>query len=223
MPSLEQLKKYEWLIWLPALSVALMLRKDIGFRMLHRGYINGVAIVMYLISLFLQPQDKPKALAYFALLVFVMGFTQKFKRWREFRRRQKQHSCYIGTSPFEFAFIPAFFKRHRRMARFIDPLFCCLCGYALLPYASALGLWIMVSSGCLFVIESTVNKKLRERDMDMVDGLVYAEHQGDAVEQFEAAPLRPQRQSTAAVATGLGSDLEEKIRLRRANANNRRN
>ena len=42
-----------------------------------------------------------------------------------------------------------------------------------------LGLWIIGSGGCRFVIEPTVNKKLRERDMDMVDGLVYAEDQVD--------------------------------------------
>ena len=137
-----------------------------------------------------------------------------------FRRKTKQHSCYIGTSPFEFKFVPMIFKRNRRMAHFFDPLFCFLCGVALLPYAPALGLWIMFSGGCLFVVESTINTKMREQHMDMIDGLVHAEYQGEVVEQFEAAPVKAQRQ-TGAVATGLGSDLEEKIRQKRAKANKR--
>ena len=77
----------------------------------------------------------------------------------------------------------------------------------------------MFASICLFSIEMKTWKQWRTMQMDMIDGLVHSEIQGESVERFEQAPTRPQRQASA-VATGLGDDLEEKIRQRRAKAVN---
>jgi hypothetical protein len=201
-PSMmEKLQRWEWLI---------------GRRLLHRGYITGVSAIMFLISLWAQPSDGPIPLAVYSLVVFVGGMTYAVKRWWEFNRRKKQHSYYIGTSPFEFRWLPQFFRRNRRMARFFDPLFCFLLGILTLPFSRLLGLWLMFAGGALFVIEAKVNNKTRETEMDMIDGLVHAEYQGETVDEYETAAPNRQQQQQAAIATGLGDDIKEHIKRRKS-------
>lgn len=209
---MEKLNRWEWLVWLPALSAAVLIRKDIGGRMLHRGYISGVAGIMFLLSLFASPRDGATALRIYAGVVFVVGFAYAIKRWREFNQGRKQNSCYIGTSPFNF--MPAFFRRNRRTARFIDPVFIFLCGVVLLPGFPAVGVWLMFAACALGSIEATAHRKQRDMEITMVDNLVFSEYQGETVERFEQAPARQQRQE-APIATGLGDDLKEKIKQRK--------
>ena len=209
---MEKLNRWEWLVWLPALSVAVLIRKDIGGRMLHRGYISGVSLVMFSLSLFASPRDGATALRIYAGVVFVVGFAYAIKRWLEFNQGRKQNSCYIGTSPFNF--MPAFFRRNRRTARFIDPMFIFLCGALILPGFRAVGLWLMFAACALVSIEATAHRKQRDREIDLVDGMVFSEYQSDTVEKFEQAPAKKQQQQEA-IATGLGDDLKEKIRQRK--------
>ncbi|HEV2693077.1 MAG TPA: hypothetical protein VG347_09310 [Verrucomicrobiae bacterium] len=213
---MEKINRFDWLIWLPALSVAVMLRKDIGGRMLHRGYITGVSAVMYLLGLSVSPRDGQVGLCMYAIVVFVAGMTYAIKRWWEFNRGKKQHSCYIGTSPFEFRWLPAFFKINRRMARFGDPVFAVLCGALVIPFSGALGLWLMFSGACLITVEAAAHRRQRDREIEMVDGLVYSEYQGRTVERFEQAPTKQQQQQDA-IATGLDDDIARKIRQKKQN------
>lgn len=214
LSMMEKLNRWEWLIWLPALSAAVLIRKDIGGRMLHRGYISGVSLVMFLLSLLALPRDGATALRIYAGVVFVVGFAYAIKRWMEFNQGCKQNSHYIGTSPFNF--MPALFRRNRRTARFLDPMFIFLCGALLLPGFPAVGLWLMFAAICLGTIEAQAWTNWRREQMDMVDGLVLAEVKSETVEKFEQAPARQQRQE-AAIATGLGDDIARKIEQKRRN------
>ena len=216
LSMMEKLNRWEWLVWLPALSAAVLIRKDIGGRMLHRGYISGVSLVIYLLSLFASPRDGATALRIYAGVVFVVGFAYAIKRWSEFNRGKKQNSCYIGTSPFDFHWMPMLFRRNRRTARFLDPAFIFLCGAVILPGFRALGVWLMFAACALASIEATVHRKQRDMEITMVDNLVFSEYQGETVERFEQAPARQQRQE-AAIATGLGDDIARKIEQKRRN------
>ena len=211
---MEKLNRWEWLVWLPALSVAVLIRKDIGGRMLHRGYISGVSLVMFLLSLFASPRDGATALRIYAGVVFVVGFAYAIKRWLEFNQGRKQNSCYIGTSPFNF--MPAFFRRNRRTARFIDPAFVFLCGVLILPGYPAVGVWLMFAACALGSIEATAHRKQRDMEITMVDNLVFSEYQGDVVEKFEQAPAKKQ-QSQAPIATGLDDDIARKVQQKKQN------
>ena len=97
------------------------------------------------------------------------------------------------------------------MERFCDPAFCALCGVVFGIFSKALGFWLMFAACTLFVIEIKAYFKMRELDMDMMDGLIFAENQGDTVEKFEATPAKQQGQE-AAIATGLGNDIASKIK-----------
>ena len=213
---MEKLNRWEWLVWLPALSIACLSRKDIGFRLLHRGYISGVTAIMFILAMFAPTKRDAVALMFWASLVFIVGFWNLFKRWREFNRGVKQHSYYLGTSNWNKSWIPAFIRHHRKIERFGEPcLFFLAAATLLLPFSAPLGLWVMFATACLGIIEAQTWTSWRRAQLDMVDGIVHAEVKSEVVERFEQ-PATVQSKPQDAIATGLGDDLKEKIRQRKA-------
>jgi hypothetical protein len=57
-----------------------------------------------------------------------------------------QFSYYIGSSPFDFRWLPNFVRRNRRVARYFDPIFCAAIGLVLFPYSRALAMWLVFSA-----------------------------------------------------------------------------
>ena len=87
-----------------------------------------ITIFLVFFGVLAQPGNEnaePIALFYFGICFFVLAVAQRIKRWFQFNRAVRQHSYYIGTSPFAFRWLPAFMHRNRRVARFIDPTILC--------------------------------------------------------------------------------------------------
>jgi hypothetical protein len=208
----------KWLMQFPALSVIVFFRHDLGYRLLDPLRVLGITIFLVVVSVLAQPGNedaKPVYLLMFGIGFFILAMAQKIKRWWQFNRAVRQHSYYIGTSPFAFRWLPAFMHRNRRVARFIDPLFCGLIGFASFPLSHALACWLIFSAFCLRAYEYMIHERDRNLDMDSIDGLIHAESQGKTVEQFEnVQDSRPQQQATG-IPTGLGQDVWEHIRRRR--------
>ena len=209
----QQLEVVQSLACFPALSLAVVLRRDIGYRALNPVGLAAVAAVMFLIPSMTNPENRPQDLQVFAGLVLALGLFQRFLRWQEFSRGVPQHSRYIGTSCFDAAFMPEFFRHERRLARFLDPLFCAVVGFALLHVSPALGAWIIFSALCLRLTEFAVYRLELNQKLDMVDGMSFAEVQAGTVEHFAEPPARESRprQSAQGIPTGLGDDIERKI------------
>jgi len=208
----------QWLMQFPALSVMVFFRHDLGYRLLDSPRVLGITIFLVFFGVLAQPGNEdaePIALFYFGISFFVLAVVQRIKRWTQFNRAVRQHSYYIGTSPFAFRWLPAFMHRNRRVARFIDPLFCGLFGFVCFPLSHALACWLVFSAGCLRAYEYMIHERDRNLDMDTIDGLINAENQGQTVEQFEnVQQARPQQQATG-IPTGLGEDVREHINRRR--------
>jgi len=209
----------KWLMQFPALSVMVFLRRDLGYRLLDPLRVLGITIFLVVVSVLTQPGNedaKPVYLLMFGIGFFILAVTQKIKRWTELNRAVRQHSYYIGTSPFAFRWLPAFMHRNRRVARFIDPLFCGLIGFACFPLSHALACWLVFSAFCLRAYEYMIHERDRNLDLDTLDGLINAENQGQTIEQFEnVQDARPQQQATG-IPTGLGQDVREHIRNRKS-------
>jgi hypothetical protein len=126
----------------------------------------------------------------------------------------RQHSYYISTSPFDFRLLPRFFRRNRRIARYLDLIVCILFGLAILPYLRALEMWLILSGFCLRSFEYAVHQKQRNMDLDVVDALVVSECQSQVVEQFEESHDAGQQQPVTGIPTGLGQDVREHINRR---------
>jgi len=215
---LESYARAKWLMQFPALSVMVFFRHDLGYRLLDPVRVLGITIFLVFFGVLAQPGNEsaePIALFYFGGAFFVLAVAQRIKRWLQFNRAVRQHSYYIGTSPFAFRWLPAFMRRNRRVARFIDPLFCALVGAACYPLSHALAGWLFFSAFCLRAYEFMIYERDRNLDMDTIDGLINAENQGQTVEHFENAEGTAPRPQSSGIPTGLGYDVQEHIKRRR--------
>jgi hypothetical protein len=221
------LQKYayaKWLTQFPALTVMVLLRRDIGFRLLNPLKLIAVNGLLAVVAILAQPEfedGRPLALLLFAALSFCAGIGQRFLRWRELTQPARQHSEYVGTSPLNFRWLPAFMRRNRRMARFADPMLCILIGVALLPISSALACYLAFSGMCLRAYESAIFERERDRDLDLSDGLVMAQYQSELVEQYEDTTTPQPGQARPGLATGLSNDVQDHIHRRQASRKSR--
>lgn len=210
----------KWLMRYPAMTVMVFLRRDIGYRLLSPLPMIVMTGILMLVAAIIPP-DKPGAhpewLFWFAMLSLFLSSCQRTKRWREFKKGVLQHTYYIGTSPFDYRWLPQFCRRFRRMARFADPFFCIFAGLVLLPESTVLGFWLMIAGAALRIFEDVVFQKELNRDFDILDSVITSEVHSNTVETFDdSAPHTPQPSSNA-IPTGLAPDIEANIKKRRSN------
>ena len=216
---LQRYAQVKWGMQFPALTVAVLLRRDIGFRLLHPAKLIAVNGALAVVAILAQPdfeEARPLALLLVAAVSFCAGIGQRLRRWRELSQPAHRHSEYVGTSPMDFAWLPPFMRRNRRMARFADSLLCVLIGLVVFPLSSALGSYLAFSGLCLRVYESEIFERERNRDLDLSDGLVMAQYQSELVERCEDAPAVRSQQSRPGLPTGLGSDIQANIQRQQA-------
>ena len=217
----EQAQLASWLTRFPALTVIVLLRGDVGYRLLEPKHLfatNGLlAFVAYLFHE-TYPEGHLEWLFLFAIFSCLSGLTQRTKRWTEYKKGLFSHSFYIGTSGFEVLPLPKCFKRERRLGRIADPLCCAATGYALLPTCHALALWLLFSAMCLSVYEAAVYQKELNKKLDVLDGLRESNIHTRDVETFEQAPP-PQKptksHSQVGIPTGIGPDIATQIKRRK--------
>ena len=210
----EQLQMAQSLARFPAMTLMVVLRRDIGFRALNPLGLGIVCAFMFLLgSLATHPENRPQDLQVFAGLVLGLGMFQWLLRLRDFNRGVQQHSYYLGTSCFELPFMPPFLRSERRLARFVDPAFSALLGLALYQVSPALGMWIIFSALCLRLTEFTVHRIYLHQRLDLVDAMGVSEFQGQMFERFYPAQQSPgPNQPDPGISTGLGDDIQGKVR-----------
>jgi hypothetical protein len=208
----------KWLMQFPALTLMVLSRCDVGYRLLNPLVLIAVCGILAVVAVLAEPgheEVRPIDLLFFAVLSFCAGLAQRIRRWWELNAAVQQHSFYIGTSPLDFKWLPMIFRRNRRVARFIEPVFWALIGLALFPFSRVLGCYLVFAAFCLRAYEYMIHQRERNLDLDTVDGLIRAEAQGETVEQFEnVQPTRPQQ--ATGIPTGLGQDVREHIKRRKA-------
>jgi hypothetical protein len=200
-----------------ALTIMVFLRRDLGYRIVNPTFLFGASVVEIIASVIIPGGGRSKALFYFALVSFALGMYQRLKRWKEFQRGVRQHSFFIGNSRLAFPWLPAFFRRKRRVERFLDPIFCFILGTILLFYLPLLGFWLAMAAACLRVFEAEVYEKEQNRELDLVDSLINSDIQGQVVEKFEGVPSSPRQQTLESnVPTGMADDIHEHLKRRKA-------
>ena len=205
----------KWLMSFPALTVMLLLRSNLGYRLLNPLALFGVSFAMAVIATWAaETTPYADALMLFAGLVFIGGIAERAKRWRELRRGMRLHSYYIGDSHLQRLKLPGFLRRNRRVERFIDPLICLLAGFPLVQFIPALGGWILFSGLCLRIVEDAVWKKQIERDLDTLDGMIESEVQEEVLEQYSVRIHQPSQGQGEGIPTGYAADVQKTI-LRR--------
>jgi hypothetical protein len=160
---------------------------------------------------------RPQDLLIFAGIGFFKGITQRILRWRDLRRGVLHHTYFVGTSPTQRWF-PKFLRPNRRVGRILDSLFAVAIGYILLPYSRSLGIWLVISGVCLRAWEEVIYHRERSRELDLMDGAYVAEEQARSLEHYEQGQNSSAPAANAPVMTGIGEDIRDHIRQRRANA-----
>jgi hypothetical protein len=221
----DKMKIIQWLAIFPAITIMVFMRRKVGFRMLKPSrlitmamllwFINGVCNINFLIF-------KPAGFIFaeFPLLMLLMAFLERSRRWRELCRGERWHTLSPGLSYFELLPLPAFLTAHRRIYRFLDPAACFIFSMFFgVVFSEPLARWIAFSSFALFIYEQTLFEKQLDRDLDILDGLVAAEVQTETVEHFTGEqPDVKQRslQQTAGIPTGVAFDIHRQIAMLRA-------
>jgi len=207
----------KWLMRYPAMTVMVFLRRDIGYRLLAPIPMIVMTGILMIVAAIIPPENQgahPEFLFWFAMLSLFLSSCQRTKRWREFKKGVLQHTYYIGTSPFDYRWLPQFCRRFRRMGRIADPFFCIFAGLVFLPESTALGFWLMIAGAALRIFEDVVFQKELNRDFDILDSVIISEVHSGTVEKFDdSAPHTPQPSSNA-VPTGLAPDIEAQINRR---------
>jgi hypothetical protein len=200
----------------PASNVATLVRHDMGARLVSQN-VGLCSLGLFFLSAFMFPTLDRLALRIFAGLILVSGMEQRFKRWREFGKGIRTHSYSLGSSIFNRARLPAFFKRNRRIESTIDPGLFVVIGFFMHSYTPILGGWLIISGVCLFVTEVAVQHRELNEKQDLVDGMVKSEIQTETVDQFAgAAPAQLRAQAAGSgLSTGIGADIAHKIKRRR--------
>jgi hypothetical protein len=198
----------------PALTLMLVTRRDVGYRLLNPLKLIAVTGSLAVIAILSMPNNeaaRPIDLLIFAFVAFLSGLAQRIRRWWDLNQNVQQHSYYIGSSAFDFEFLPDFVRRNRRVARYVDPLVFALIGVALLPISRALAIWLVFSAFCLKGQEDMVFRRQRNRDLDLSDSILIAEQQVKTLERMERTQDAPQHQPDAGVPTGMGDDIQGHI------------
>jgi hypothetical protein len=208
----------QWFMQLPALTLIVLTRRDIGYRLLNPLVLIAVTGALAVIAILALPYSQDASsigLLIFAALAFFNGMVQRIRGWWNLNRGGQEHSYYIGSSPFSFRWLPNFIRRNRRVARYADPIFWALIGVALLPYARFLSLWLVFAAACLRGFEDQTFRRLRNLELDLVDSLIVTGQQASLLEQYDRELNSPPQQPDAGVPTGLGDDIKEQIKQRK--------
>ena len=208
----------KWLMRYPAMTVMVFLRRDIGYRLLSPVPMIVMTGILMLVAAIIPPEKQaahPEFLFWFAMLSLFLSSCQRTKRWREFKKGVLQHTYYIGTSPFDYSWLPKACRRFRRIPRFADPFFCIFAGLAFLPVSVALGFWLMIAGASLRIFEDVVFQKELNRDFDILDSVIISEVHSSTVEKFDdSAPHSPQPSSNS-IPTGMAPDIKRSLNRRK--------
>ena len=192
------------------------LRRDLGYRFLSPFKLIAVMGGLAVVAILETPGNEDARtwdLGVFAVIGFALGVYQRLRRWADLNNGVARFSYYIGSSPFDFSWLPNFMRRNRRVARYCDPVFCALIGLALFPYSRALAMWLVFSALCLRSFEDQVFQRERHRDLDILDSLLIAEDQIRTMDAYQQAQGVANHQPEQGVPSGVGDDIEGQIQI----------
>ena len=208
----------------PALTMLVFIRRKVGYRMLKPSRLITMAFVLKFIDglTYLIPFASPagEIFAKFPLVMLAFGFFQRWRRWKELCGGERWHTYSPGISYFELLPLPAFLTTHRRIYRFVEP-FCLFIGSMFIGifFSQGLGRWVFFCSFCLFIYEQALYEKQLDRDLDVLDGMIAAEVQGETVEYFSGDQSEAKERSieeTGGIPTGVAFDIHRRIEKLRA-------
>ena len=204
------------------LLVMLPLRAKVGARVLTIARLLGAGLFLYLLDALVHLHSTPiglrthhGALTVYGVALTAGGFYARFRRWRELRRGELWPTYSHGISYFESLNL-----RRDRVYRFVDPLAAFLLALCIKNLGfTALGVFLMFSAVCFFVVEQHSYMKKLDQDLNECDALLDARNRAVMMTGADYKTASPQDiRETGGVVTGVDSDLAAQIERRRRQA-----
>ena len=221
MTIFEKAKLIQALSLFPAITVMVFIRHKLGFRMMKPIWLVIMTVIILVVSAVAGDVAKPFASLFviYALAMLGLGLYQRYLRWGDLAKGVRWHTYSPGLSYLEMLPIPPFFLVKRRLYRFVDPLACAIAGLLLALLSRALGAWVLFSALALYIYEQALYERMLEQDLDILDGLVAAEIQGEVAKHYDgpqADQKQMQLEETAGIPTGVAPDIHRQVELRKA-------
>jgi hypothetical protein len=223
MTWVERVNLIRTLSLFPAITVMVILRRRLGFRMMKPTWLVVMAVIMLVASVAAPSFMHPFAFAMpiYAIVMLGLGLWHRRQRWNELCRGERWHTYSPGVSYFESLPLPPVLRSDRRINRWLDPAAVLVVGALVAALLSqGLGVWIMLSAFFLYVFENDIYEKQLNQDLDTLDGLFASEVQSEVVERFaggKVADAIPQPlEETGGIPTGLAPDIAKQVAVRRA-------
>jgi hypothetical protein len=187
------------LFGVPAMTVIVFLRHDIGYRLIKPSliafitfallaYAVGVNLVVYAFArvsalaptaLFFGVEGYRPQLAMFAFALLFLGVAIHHRRkgW-EIAIAKDWHTMSRGASWIKDKALHS--TPELKIQRFIEPLLCFAVGLVLLYVSLSLGLWVMFAGVALWIVEAVVYDLALNRMLDEHDARVEAKWSNEA-------------------------------------------
>ena len=210
---MQRIETVQLVALFPALTLLVILRRKIGFRLVKPTTLLVMAIIMVMSALFLPLQSK-KSLIVYAGVMFVAGIVQRRVHWRSIKlRKDERHTRATGISYFDADWMLPIFLDERVVYRFFDPILCFLIGFGLWALKiQALAWWVLIGGMALMIFEQGYYERLLNRVLDIYDGRIEAAIQQEIATDFSKQPKAANKKLKArGLPSGIGTDIVEKV------------
>jgi len=222
----------------PALTILIFCRRRVGFRTIRPFQL----VLMFLLMQSIPPifsqhctlvngcsggSPNSEAFSYFTWVMLIVGFVQRWIRWRELASGKPWHSYSRGISYFEFiSRIPLPIPGFRRIPitfiyRIVDAVAVACIAMLIggIPGFHGLAQWLFFSAMCMLFVENYVYDKQLDRELDLLDAMVEGEMHSRLVQKFSGVAqgqvVSPGLGDTAGIPTGIGPDIVRQVEARR--------
>lgn len=209
--------------FIPALMAMIFTREKLGYRLIKMNVLIGLSIILLIVPELWPQIVKPFGFVMdiYAIALPGIGFVQRQKRWYSLCRGVRYFTYSMGFSFLEKLPLHVFFRKNRRVQRFLDP-FVVVCAGLLIGILlnHLLGVMIALSGVGLFIFENDLFERIVNRDLDLMDNFTASEVSMQVVKMFEAGEsqeaIEEVSKNAGEVSTGIAPDIKRQIQMRKA-------
>jgi hypothetical protein len=143
----KPIEQYQELILVPAISLLVFVRRDVGFLLLEPRRLTSAFMSLQLYALVIVPllngaYFDTVAIEFFAIAFAVTAFAHRRSGWKDINRGARRHSLSTGTSPLERRCRLRYLLNHRRVYRYAEPIVNTWVSGGIFLVFHGLGMWL---------------------------------------------------------------------------------
>src|SRR5580698_8796750 len=209
--------------FIPALMGMIFTREKLGYRLIKMNVLISISIILLIVPELWPQIVKPFGfvLDIYAIALSGIGFVQRQRRWHALCQGIRYFTYSTGFSFLEKLPLHGFFRKNRRVQKFLDPFVLACAGLLIgILLNHLLGIVIAFSALGLFIFENDLYERMLNRDLDLMDNFFASEVSMQVVEMFEAGESQEAidqvSKNAGEFSTGIAPDIKRQIQIRKA-------